>query len=217
MKELLTKAIKSNRNLNALVKMTPERINHLVEVAWRKEVAEGTDLIVEGDLFADHFYIVQEGQFDVLVAEGNQPHSEADNIARDGAFGEMENMRKVNTSQAGGSFGELALLYYAPRAATVKAMKPSVVWVINRSDFKSILLKASAAKIQEYTKLLDGLLADEKVAVAEALVEMHFQVDEYILQEGEMGNTFFILYDGEVQFITDGKEGDKVKAQPKDQ
>merc|ERR1719262_444961 len=90
-------------------------------------------------------------------------------------------------------------------------MKESIVWVIGRTCFKTILLKASDAKIDEYSKILDSvsildaLLSDEKKAIAEALVEMHFHKGEVILQEGEMGSTFFILYDGEVSV----KKGDE--------
>lgn len=35
--------------------------------------------------------------------------------------------------------------------------------------------------------------------LAEALVDMHFTKDEVIIEEGETGNTFYIVYDGEVQ------------------
>lgn len=104
----------------------------------------------------------------------------------------------------------------------MKATSDSELWVINRTDFKSILLRASDAKIEEYTHLLDAvsildpLMVDEKKAVAEALVEMHFQKEEFILSQGEMGNTFFILYDGEVQFIVDGEEKQKLFAKAKE-
>lgn len=43
----------------------------------------------------------------------------------------------VQTVVSGGSFGELALLYLVPRAATVVAKEDSVVWVIDRKNFKA--------------------------------------------------------------------------------
>ena len=49
----------------------------------------------------------------------------------------QEKPRKlVQTVTAGGSFGELALLYLVPRAATVVAKEKSSVWVIDRKNFK---------------------------------------------------------------------------------
>ena len=52
----------------------------------------------------------------------------------------QEKTRKlVQTVTAGGSFGELALLYLVPRAATVVAKENSSVWVIDRKNFKESL------------------------------------------------------------------------------
>lgn len=42
----------------------------------------------------------------------------------------------VQTVTSGGSFGELALLYLVPRAATVVAKENSSVWVIDRNWLK---------------------------------------------------------------------------------
>lgn len=42
------------------------------------------------------------------------------------------NETKVKTLGEGGSFGELALIYGTPRAATVKAATPVKMWGIDR-------------------------------------------------------------------------------------
>merc|ERR1719160_88103 len=179
--------------------MDEDRVNALVAVAWKQEVTAGHEIIVEGDPFADYFYIVQSGEFQVLLKKDEPKCAESSVMLNDEA-----SVEEVAVLKPGNSFGELALLYYAPRAATVRATTQSTVWVIGRQGFKSVLLKASDAKIDEDSKILDsvsildGLLSDEKKAIAEALVEMHFHKGEIILQEGEMGSTFFILYDGEV-------------------
>jgi len=105
-----------------------------------------------------------------------------------------------------------------PRAATVKAKEKSVVWVIDRWNFKDILMKVSDTKIAEYMKYLkamealQSLLEQEMFEVAKALREMHFSKDEVVLQQDEPGNTFYILYDGEVSIIKDGQEVSKLGA-----
>jgi len=105
----------------------------------------------------------------------------------------------------------LALLYFVPRAATVKAKEKSNVWVIDRQNFKNIVMKVSDNKLKEYEKYLGGvamltsLLQEEKKELAKALVEMHFAKGEPIIQQGEPGNTFYILYDGEVNIIKEGQ------------
>jgi cGMP-dependent protein kinase len=58
------------------------------------------------------------------------------------------------------------------------------------------------------------LLGDEKKALSAALIEMHFTKGEVILQQGEAGNTFYILYDGEVSVSKDNVEQTKLSASP---
>lgn len=55
----------------------------------------------------------------------------------------------------GATFGELALLYNAPRAATVEAVTDAVVWCIDRSDFKKILRAQAQKKLAMYYKLVE--------------------------------------------------------------
>merc|ERR1719183_9111 len=145
----------------------------MVDVAWKETVEAGKEIIVEGDLAADYFYVVQEGTFEIFVTEqveDNAPQSAEKAANR----GESKFVSSVNK---GGSFGELALLYLVPRAATVKAKTAATVWVIDRQNFKNILMKVSDAKLAEYVAHLDRveilapLLGDEKKALASALIE----------------------------------------------
>jgi cAMP-dependent protein kinase regulator len=50
--------------------------------------------------------------------------------------------------EPGEAFGELALLYNAPRAATIIANETSVLWGLDRATFNHIV-KDSAAKKRE--------------------------------------------------------------------
>ena len=78
------------------------------------------------------------------------------------------------------SFGELALLYDAPRQASVIAAQDSKVWVVTRSVFKRNLSSLRDAKVQENLELINQvetlqcLLSDEKQKMAEWLVKLHF-------------------------------------------
>jgi CRP-like cAMP-binding protein len=130
-KQLITDALKNNDNLQTMVVLSDERINQMIDVAWKEEVKENADIIKEGDLSADYFYVVQEGTFEISVnTEGPQPQS-AERVIKRGES------KIVTTVTQGGSFGELALLYLVPRAATVKAKTAGVVWVIDRFNFKT--------------------------------------------------------------------------------
>jgi cAMP-dependent protein kinase regulator len=50
----------------------------------------------------------------------------------------------LKTYEPGDAFGELALLYNAPRAATIKAKVASQLWVLDRNTFNHIVKDAAA-------------------------------------------------------------------------
>jgi len=212
--DLIRSALTKNENLQTMVSLNDERIKMMIDVAWKEDVPAGKELTVEGDLIADYFYVVQNGSFEVYVSEA-ATNNDASNGDKALTKGESKMVSAIAT---GGSFGELALLYLVPRAATVKAKTDSVVWVFDRQNFKDILMKASKQKIEEYctylnrVEILHPLLGDEKKALAAALVEMHFAKGEIILQQNEPGSTFYVLYEGEVQILKDGVEQTKLTA-----
>jgi putative peptide zinc metalloprotease protein len=84
-----------------------------------REIAVGETLIRQGDP-GDTFYIVREGELEVLVSE---------NGAR----------RRANLLQPGDFFGEIALLYEVPRTATVRARTQASVWELGRQDFRDLV------------------------------------------------------------------------------
>lgn len=208
-RKLMSDALKKNDNLQSCVPLDDKKIALLIDAAWKETVPIGHTIIEEGDLSADYFYIVQKGKFAISLSKGSEPQS------LDSAKAAADILGVVD---AGGSFGELALLYFAPRAATVKALQESVVWVIDRRTFKSTLEKSADDIVKEYIKYLDkvNLLAklkpDEKAAVAAALREMSFTQGEDVLTQGEQGDDFYILIDGEVAVIKDSTEQTRLKA-----
>ena len=54
----------------------------------------------------------------------------------------------------GEGFGELALLYNAPRAATITANTPSVCWKLDRDTFNHIVKDAAQRKREKYDNFL---------------------------------------------------------------
>jgi len=85
---------------------------------------EGVVVIRQGDV-GDFFYVVEEGSFDFYIKSGNDPS---------GLGG------KVGSAGPGGSFGELALMYNATRAASVVSTSPGVLWALDRITFRRILM-----------------------------------------------------------------------------
>jgi len=199
-KELIIGAVEANGKLMDVLQLDQSQILMLADKAWRKKVPEDTELIKQGDLFAEHFYIVQSGQFGVFIQkESAQSVEEA-----------MKAHNKVGNIHPGASFGELALMYHAPRAATVKAQEDSEVWVVGRRDFKDICMRQEAQKTKEIADivrkidLFQPLLNEEREKMAQSMVEISFKSGEIIIEQNAEGDSFWLLTQGEIEVVKDG-------------
>ena len=54
-----------------------------------------------------------------------------------------------------GSFGELALIYGTPRAATIKAKTDVKLWAIDRDTYRRILMGSTIRKRKLYESFLE--------------------------------------------------------------
>merc|ERR1740138_922809 len=81
----------------------------------------------------------------------------------------------VKTCEAGDVFGELALLYNCPRAASVEARDKCVLWQLDRDTFNNIVKEAAQKKRERYNTflgkvpLLASMDAYERSQLADAL------------------------------------------------
>ena len=60
----------------------------------------------------------------------------------------------MKTYAEGESFGELALLYNAPRAATISAKTDAITFMLDRETFNYIVKDAAANKRNKYEEFL---------------------------------------------------------------
>ncbi|KAG3288706.1 cAMP-dependent protein kinase type I-alpha regulatory subunit [Ictidomys tridecemlineatus] len=138
----------------------------------------GETVIEQGD-DGDVFYVIDQGEMDVYV-----------NDEWTTALGE------------GGSFGELALIYGTPRAATVKAKTSVKLWGIDRSSYRRILMGSTLKKRKMYEEflskvsILESLDKWERLTVADALEPVQFEDRQNIMVQGEPGDEFFIILEG---------------------
>ena len=78
-------------------------------------------------------------------------------VAIQGAVDIFVNENKVVSVGEGGSFGELALIYGTPRAATVTAASNVKLWGIDRDSYKRVLMESTMKKRNLYEKFLNSL------------------------------------------------------------
>ena len=122
----------------------------------------------------------------------------------------------VNTIGPGGSFGELALMYNAPRAATVVSTeKESTLWALDRVTFRRILMDSAFQRRRMYESFLEevplfaNLSLYERSKIADALDTKKYSPGETIIEEGAIGEHFFLLESGEAE-VYKKESGDKV-------
>jgi len=201
-------ALKGNANLNNMITLDEVKIKAMTDLMWKESIPRGTPLIKEGDMDADYFYVVNSGKFEVTKIPDESQSAEK----------YVGRSQSIATLGEGTSFGELALLYFSPRAATITARDTSTVFVIARQQFKEIITKAQTDVASTYIKyldkiqILDPLKPSEKKQLAEALDDFAFAQGESIFEQGEKGNLFYILIDGEVSVIKDGQQVSTLKA-----
>lgn len=91
--------------------------------------------------------------------------------------------------EPGESFGELALLYNAPRAASIKAVEPSVLFALDRETFNHIVKDAAMRKREEYEnfltnlELLSNVDSYERSKIADAVKRVKVPAGEYVVKE----------------------------------
>eukprot|EP00913_Durusdinium_trenchii_P000534 g490.t1 len=97
--------------------LSQKGLEKVVEAMFQKAVCKGETIIKYGDE-GDNFYIVKSGRFDIFAYRNIQ---QADDDLTDASA----RMVKVFEAGEGFAFGETALLYNAPRSATITASEES--------------------------------------------------------------------------------------------
>lgn len=173
-------------------------LNALVE---KPVPAKDIKVIVQGDA-GDYFYIVEHGSFGVYIHPSGAAQPGPDGLGT-----------KVTQIGPGGSFGELALMYNAPRAATVISLEPSTLWALDRITFRRILMDSAFQRRRMYESfleevpLLSSLKPYERSKIADALDTLKHPAGTTIIAEGDPGDCFYLLESGEAEAFKKGIEG----------
>mmetsp|Transcript_13024 Transcript_13024/g.24625 ORF Transcript_13024/g.24625 Transcript_13024/m.24625 type:complete len:407 (-) Transcript_13024:115-1335(-) len=163
--------------------LEPSDIQIIINAMQEKIVEKGTRLINQGD-DGDCLYVIQDGQMNCYIrqADGSE--------------------KMVKECVAGDAFGELALLYNCPRAASVDAADRCVLWELDRESFNYIVKKAAVAHRDQLEELLQkvpvlkGMDAYERMSLCDALQPASFTKGEVMVQQGDIGDVFYILQEG---------------------
>lgn len=129
----------------------------------------------------DFFYVINEGKVDFIV-----------------------NGRRVGSADRGKSFGELALLYTCPRAASVEASSDTTLFRVGQDTFRRILQARSQASLSDKMELLEGLDLCQGISkgdlyrLSAVMTPYLFKAGQTLVRKGGSGKVFFIIKEGKV-------------------
>ena len=176
--------------------LSEEDLTQIVDCMRPMEAAAGEVIIKQGDP-GDLFYCLESGTASAMV----------------------EGVGRVMTYTERGCFGELALLYNSPRAASIVASTACKLWTIDVRTFKYILTTTSSSTMAlrcaflKKCPFLEMLSVEQVSRLAEALEIKYYEAGDTIVRQGEVADSFFIIEEGTVkctQFKANGKELDLI-------
>jgi serine/threonine protein phosphatase PrpC/serine/threonine protein kinase len=195
--------IKSAVRSNFLFRHLNEEQLDKAVLAMETILVKAKDVIIKQFDEGDRFYIADFGEYDVEVAVPKTKANPDPNGQPIPIEGEFEPPRKVfsyDTKHGNNPcFGELALMYSKPRAATVKAKTDGRLWALERSAFRSILMKTPARRLIQVLKKVEVLKPLTRVdfqRMADLMTEEKFSDGHHIVKQGDTGDMFYIITEG---------------------
>lgn len=180
-KLFIREALKSNFVFAAL---SERELRTIVDAFEAVDFKADEKLIVQGDV-GDFFYVLRKGTVRFEVNDKVMGHA-----------GE------------GKSFGELALLYTCPRAASVIAESKGTLYRVDQKTFRYIMQSQTLQTENDKKDLLKGVKIFSPLdptdinKLVHTMVPRVFEAGEYIVKKGEEGDTFYVIQEGKVR-VTD--------------
>jgi serine/threonine protein phosphatase PrpC/CRP-like cAMP-binding protein len=209
-KEGIAEAIKASvmfRNVN-------EAQREMIYACMESVPVEAGEWVIRQGSAGDRFYIIDEGRFEVRLL----PDDEEDVTGEGGnTIHVYEGSRAKNAHPA---FGELALMYSAPRSASIVAQTDGHLWALHRAAFRQVLVQAQDHRTElkrvlgeiPYFQYLDS---DGINKLATIMDERTFGRGENITEQGHPGTTMYVIQSGAcygVQMTQSGTKRSNLKA-----
>ncbi|XP_009700844.1 PREDICTED: cGMP-dependent protein kinase 2-like [Cariama cristata] len=176
-KKLITDALSKNQFLKRL---EPHQIRDMVECMYERTFQQGSYVIRQGEP-GNHIFVLKEGSLEVF-----------------------QQNKLLSSIPVWTAFGELAILYNCTRTASVKAITDVKTWALDREVFQNIMRVTAQTRQEQYrnflrsVSLLKNLPEDKLTKIMDCLEVEYYDKGDYVIREGEEGNTFFIIAKGKV-------------------
>ncbi|EGR32104.1 protein kinase domain protein [Ichthyophthirius multifiliis] len=153
---------------------------------------------------ASSYFIIEKGDVEILINN--------------------EFKKKLSVGEG---FGELALLYSALRSASIKCIGKCGFWGIDRTNFRKtvgnfifififinnyFLIEnivqhnyTSNRQFMESVNFFQSMNAQQKDSIANALINIKYEANQFIVNEGDSADSFYMIKDGTVSVWQSGK------------
>ncbi|CAK84769.1 unnamed protein product (macronuclear) [Paramecium tetraurelia] len=189
--QLILNSFTTNSLFQSLSQQEQEAI---LEQMFYCTTPDGQFVFRQGDLKASSFFLIERGQCQIIID------------------GEVKKLLKQSDS-----FGERALLYNAPRSASVRAVGDCAFWAIDRNLFRKMIEDMRMHEFEENRQFVENLKSfefltfDQRSAISSVLFTVQFKKGEIIVQQDETATSFFIIKKGSVSVIQNDNEIRKMK------
>lgn len=150
-----------------------EKEKDIVITAMEEKRFKANEWVIRQGEDGDNLYVVDQGTLKCFK-KFNKGDPEA---------------KYLKTYVPGESFGELALLYNAPRAASIQAESDCVLYALDRECFNHIVKDAAMRKRQRYedfllkVELLQSMDPYERIKIADALKPEVFRAGDFLMKQ----------------------------------
>lgn len=180
-----------------LSRLDQEQLSNVLDAMEEKKVESG-EIIIQQGADGDNFYIIESGSYDIIIDDN-----------------------KVGAYEGTGSFGELALMYNTPRAATITATSTGTLWILDRQTFRQIIVKANAEKKKRFegflrsVELLENINESERAKIADVMESKKYSQNDIIIKQGDKIDAesyVYFLMSGTVSVVIDDREIKQLEA-----
>jgi CRP-like cAMP-binding protein/Ca2+-binding EF-hand superfamily protein len=167
---------------------------HIVDKMFDVEKAAGDTIMAQGEE-GDNLYVIDYGRCEVHI----------------------EGKGLVHVYDNEGIFGELALMYNSPRAATVRAATGTLLWAMDRQMYQAVRRESQQAQRDELRRFFDGvelfrgLTGEQQAQLVDLCLREEeedgvstFRAGQAIMRQGEEGHEFYVLRSGSAEAAVEG-------------
>lgn len=159
-------------------------VDVIVGAMLERNVEAGERIIQEGD-DGNVMFLIESGTFNCIKKIGGE-----DKVVKKCCQGDV--------------FGELALLYNCPRAASVEAVEAAVLWQLDRESFNHMVRDAAVKRREMYTEflksvpLLESLQDYDRMQIADCLTRQTVEAGTFVITQGDQGDRFYLVEEGKL-------------------